>query len=123
MPIIQIVFLGDKDEKIVEVVANSIIISNVQDALDLMVNPSLQGTRKIILHQSSISPDFFELRTGLAGEILQKFVNYGVQLAIVGDFKNITSKSLNDFITECNRGTSFFFQDSVEDATKILCPE
>ncbi|MDQ7814764.1 MAG: DUF4180 domain-containing protein [Patescibacteria group bacterium] len=120
MPITQIVFHGDIDDKIAEVVADNIIISKVQDALDLMVNQALQGTRKIILHQPSISPDFFELRTGLAGEILQKFVNYGVQLAIVGDFKDITSKSLNDFITECNRGTSFFFLDSVEDAVKNL---
>lgn len=37
----------------------------------------------LLLSESSLGPEFFKLRSGLAGEVMQKFVNYGIQLAIV----------------------------------------
>ncbi len=120
MQINQVIFHGENEDKIAEVMTDGVIISKVQDGLDLMVHPALQGSGNMILHQDNISPDFFELRSGLAGDILQKFVNYGVHLAVVGDFKDIASKSLNDFITECNRGTSFFFVADVDTAVEKL---
>ena len=36
----------------------------------------------------------------IAGDILQKFVNYGIKFAIFGDFTGYTSKPLKDFIYE-----------------------
>lgn len=72
---------------------------------------------KIILHENSIHPDFFKLKSGLAGEVLQKFVNYQVKMAIVGDFNKYTSKSLKSFIYESNNGNQFFF---VSDITKAV---
>ncbi|WP_083996437.1 DUF4180 domain-containing protein [Desulfosporosinus acididurans] len=56
-----------------------------------------------------IFEDFFDLKTKLAGEILQKFVNYHVRIAIVGDFSGYKSKSLKDFIYESNNGKDVFF--------------
>ena len=53
---------------------------------------------------------FFRLSTGLAGEVLQKFVNYQMKLAIVGDFDGYTSKPLQDFIRESNEGRQICFQ-------------
>jgi len=64
--------------------------------------------------------DFFDLKTGLAGEILQKFSNYRVKLAIVGDFEEVKSKSLRDFIRESNRGRTVNFVNSVEEAVERL---
>lgn len=56
----------------------------------------------------------------IAGDILQKFVNYGIKLAIFGDFSKYTSKPLKDFIYECNQGQDVFFvKDEAEDI-KIL---
>jgi hypothetical protein len=37
----------------------------------------------LVLDESQLGPDFFDLRTGLAGEVLQKFTNYRARLAIV----------------------------------------
>jgi hypothetical protein len=56
-------------------------------------------------------PDFFSLKTRLAGEFLQKFVTYGVRVAIVGDIsaKVAESKALHDFVLECNRGKHIWF--------------
>jgi hypothetical protein len=37
----------------------------------------------LILDEKDLSQEFFDLRTGFAGEVLQKFVNYRARLAIV----------------------------------------
>jgi hypothetical protein len=50
------------------------------------------------------------LRSGLAGEFLQKTVNYRGRFAVTGDIsEQITaSTALRDFVVECNRGRSIF---------------
>jgi hypothetical protein len=65
-------------------------------------------------------PQFFQLRTGLAGEILQKFTNYRFVVAIVGDFDVYDSKSLRDFIYECNQGKQVFFAKDQQSALDRL---
>ena len=105
---------------IAEVISNKFIINEVQDALDLMADCGYQGADKIILHEKNIIPDFFILKTGIAGEILQKFSNYRVQLAIVGDFSKYSGKSLRDFIFESNKSGRIFFVNSLEEAINKL---
>lgn len=96
---------------VLEITANEIVINNAQDLLDIM---SEYSARKLIFKKESIHPDFYELKTGLAGEILQKASNYGLSIGIVGDFRNIGSKSLRDFIFESNRTGQVVFKDSVD---------
>lgn len=60
------------------------------------------------------------LSTRIAGEILQKFINYQFKFAIVGDFSGYTSKPLKDFIYESNKGRDIFFVSSEEDAIEKL---
>lgn len=71
---------------------------------------------KVILHEKHITPDFFDLQNGMAGEILQKFSNYRVRLAIVGDFEKYTRKSWKDFMYESNQGGHINFVSSVAEA-------
>lgn len=89
--------------KIAEVVAENIVIANAEDGLDLLGNLYFQDVDKIIIHKKNITPDFFDLKTGIAGELLQKFSNYKVRLAIVGDFSSYPGKSIKDFIYESNK--------------------
>jgi hypothetical protein len=103
-----------------ELIADDIAIKNVEDALDIMANAGYAGAEKLILHEKNITPDFFDLKTGIAGEILQKFSNYRMTLAIVGDFSKYTSKSLKDFIFESNKGGKVNFVDSVQEAKERL---
>ncbi|WP_195571358.1 DUF4180 domain-containing protein [Paenibacillus sp. 1001270B_150601_E10] len=100
--------------------SDAIVIHNTQDALDLLGNASYQGCDSVVLTKEQLSDDFFELRTKLAGDILQKFTNYQMKLAIVGDFSRIESKSLRDFIYECNEGRQFAFKPTVEEALASL---
>lgn len=92
-----------RDVDFAEVIAEEMVISTAEDALDLLGNLYYQGFDRIIVHEKNIVPEFFDLKTGMAGEVLQKFSNYRVKLAIVGDFSKYTSKSLQDFIFESNK--------------------
>lgn len=104
------------NSEIAEIISDRLIINSVQDALDLMVHEECQDLEIFLLHEKNISPDFFNLRTGLAGEILQKFINYNKKLAVIGEFSKYESNSLRSFIIECNRGRQFFFKSNVEEA-------
>lgn len=108
------------ETKIAELISEDNIINNIEDGLDLLGNLYYQDFDKIIIYDKNITPDFFDLKNGIAGEILQKFSNYRVRLAIVGDFSKYTSKSINDFIYESNKGRQINFVTSQSEAIKIL---
>ena len=65
----------------------------------------------IVLPANRLAPEFFQLSTGVAGEMLQKFVLYRKRLAIIGDLSMYTqeSKALRDFVYESNRGPAIWF--------------
>lgn len=75
---------------------------------------------KIALNKEAITEDFFILSSGIAGEILEKFITYKTKFAIIGDFSNYTSKPLKDFIYESNQGRNIFFVEDEEKAIEKL---
>lgn len=101
---------------IAEVTGDGIFVNNTQDALDIIANCVYQGCNCIVWYEENLNPDFFDLKTRLAGEILQKFSNYRCRLAIVGDFDKFSSKSLRDFIYESNKGKQIGFVKTREEA-------
>ena len=109
------------DKNIAVVTNNGILLSDVQSAIDFMMTVQHKtGCNRIIINKSAISEDFFQLTTKLAGEILQKFMNYNVKLAIIGDFSVYSSKSLKDFICESNKGKDIFFLPAGKQAIAVL---
>ena len=101
--------------------SNEIVIKDVQSALDLMATVRYEaGCDRIVINKSLLDESFFDLKTRLAGEILQKFINYRVKVAIVGDFSGYTSQSLRDFIYECNGGNDIFFLPTEQQAIEKL---
>jgi len=105
---------------IAEITDEKVIISETQDMVDIMGEVVFNNCTRIIIHEKNLHPDFFNLKTKLAGDILQKFSNYRVKLAIIGDFSKFKSKSLGDFIRECNKGNMVFFLNSVDEAFNRL---
>jgi len=101
---------------IAEVISEEIIIKDAADGLDLLGNLYYQGFDKVIIHKQNITPDFFDLKNGIAGEILQKFSNYRIGLSIVGDFSTFESKSIKDFIYESNKSKHINFLSSTAEA-------
>jgi hypothetical protein len=111
-------FHKTNNNNIAEIIDDKLIIKEVQDILDLMADLGSQGCSSMILHENNLSGDFFDLKTKLAGEILQKFSNYHFKVAIIGDFSKYKSKSLRDFIRESNRGNLVFFAENLQSALK-----
>ena len=109
-----------KDTIIAELNTQNFVISNAQDALDLFGELIPYNCTKIIIPESNLHPDFFILRNGIAGDILQKFSNYRIKVAFVGDFSKFSSKSLQDYIRESNKGKSIFFLENLATALNKL---
>ena len=102
--------------------SSEVLIRDTQSALEWMVNTQYEtGCDRMAINREAIADRFFILGSGLAGDVLQKFVNYQVRLAIFGDFTPFLSKPLRDFIWESNRGSHVAFVASAEEAVAALC--
>ncbi|WP_027834412.1 DUF4180 domain-containing protein [Maritalea myrionectae] len=86
-------------------------MAKVGDFMDHIGNAGYEGKTILVLPKSTIDPTFFDLRSGLAGEVTQKLVNYHLKCAIIGDFEAEIKQSnaLRDYIYECNRGDHIQF--------------
>lgn len=97
------------------------LITDAQSALEVLMSAKYEaGTKNIVIDKKLVAEDFFILSTGLAGEILQKYINYGGRIAIYGDYSRYTSKPLKDFIYESNKGKDVFFASSEDEAVDML---
>lgn len=102
--------------------SDEVVITDLQSALDLLMTAKYEvGTKNIVIDKKLIKDDFFILSSGLAGEILQKYINYGGRIAIYGDYSHYTSKPLHDFIFESNKGHDIFFAATEDEAVEYLC--
>ena len=106
---------------IVIIKSNEIIIKDLQSAIDFIMTIKYEtNCNKIALNKSAVVEDFFILSKGLAGEILQKFINYQTKFAIYGDYSKYTSKPLKDFIYESNKGKDIFFVSNEDESIEML---
>ena len=98
------------------------LIHDAPSALDLFMTIRFDvHTSRIALDKAVLTDEFFDLSTRLAGEVLQKVINYQLRLAIYGDFSGYKSRALQDFIYESNKGNHIFFQPTLEAAIGKLC--
>jgi len=92
-------------------------IKTTSDFLDVLANST---TQTVAINKESLTHDFFDLKTGIAGQLLQKVSNYGRRLMILGDFSEFTSQSLHSFIHESNRGGTVLFVADIESGVELL---
>lgn len=104
-------------DSIAHIISKEVVFNDAQEALELTMNINYynQDVRSFIIEEHNLPAAFFDLKTGVAGDILQKFSNYQFKLAIICDLNKYKSKSLSDFIRESNRIGRVIFVDS-EDA-------
>lgn len=101
--------------------SREIIINDVQSSLDFIMTVKYEtDCNKIALNKEAITEDFFILSKGLAGEVLQKFINYKTKFAVYGDYSKYTSKPLKDFMYESNNGNDIFFAETENQAIEML---
>jgi len=97
-------------------------LKSERDAIDLIGEAGRHGAILVVIPVERLDDDFFRLRTGIAGAIVQKFVTYRLRLAIVGDISWHVSESaaLRDFVRETNRGAQVWFVASREELGQRL---
>lgn len=110
-----------KGGKVVEISSDEVVIQSEEDALDIMANVGyLYDSQKIIVHKNQLGEEFFDLSSGLAGGILQKFSNYRVRLVVVGDLSEHASLRLKEFVLESNKGRQVNFVSDTSKALEVL---
>ena len=92
-------------------------LQHSRDAADLVARALRQRAAWVVIPVARLAADFFRLRTGMAGDFVQKFVTYRIHLAIVGDVSSYmeASTALGDFVREANRGDQVLFLATVDE--------
>jgi predicted dehydrogenase len=108
--------------RVLECAAEGPALCNSQDAVAVIGEALANGATLVVIPTGRLDPGFFQLRTGIAGEMLQKFVNYRLRLAIIGDLSELASRStaLRDFLYETNRGESVWFLAGIGELERRL---
>lgn len=86
-------------------------IATEREATDLIGDALGADAHVVAIPVERLGPDFFRLASGLAGAVVQKFVNYERHLVIVGDVAAYEARSapFRDFVREANRGRHLWF--------------
>jgi arsenate reductase len=97
------------------------VLINGQSALDFAVTTEqAYGCRSVVVSKKMFSEDFFDLSSGKAGDMAQKFADNGFKFAIIGDFSGYASEPFQNFIRESNEGKHLFFVADEDEALKKL---
>lgn len=83
------------------------VLASEREALELVAACGENGTDRLMLHAGNLTEDFYRLRTGLAGEILQKFGNYRIRVAAVLTPELVNQGRFREMVLEANRGNEF----------------
>ena len=79
-----------------------------------------QRTQALLLDRSALLPAFFDLRTGIAGDFVQKLTQYGIRLACVVPDLSAQPERFQEFAREANRGSRARFFESRNGAVAWL---
>jgi hypothetical protein len=87
------------------------------DASDVVGEAVGLQAEMVVIPLARLSPAFFDLRSGLAGEVTQKFVNYRIRLVFLGavDAEMEASKAFRDYVREANRSRHISFAKTIEE--------
>lgn len=92
----------------VEALAGDGRIESENDALELVAACGEFQTHRLLIHAENLTDDFYRLRTGLAGAVLQKFVNYSVKVAAVLPPELVNQGRFQEMALEANRSNRLF---------------
>ncbi|HUR04114.1 MAG TPA: DUF4180 domain-containing protein [Nonomuraea sp.] len=101
---------------------NGEVIQDERGAVDLVGEALGQRAQVVIIPTERLDDAFFQLRTRIAGDIMQKFTTYRLLLVILGDIsRHVTASSaLRDLVHESNQGDHVWFLSSPEELGERL---
>lgn len=105
---------------IVECLSDGGLVTDENSALDIVSICGEEGTDLVLIHQANLHPDFFDLKTGLAGKVLLKLSNYRIHAAAVIPEDVIGKGRFYEFVLETNRRNDFNVFSNRDDALAWL---
>jgi hypothetical protein len=90
------------------------------DPADVFTRCVEAGAPALLLDSAAFPPEFFDLSTGIAGELLHKLSTYRIRLAGVVPDPSAHSERFAEFVRESNRGSQFRFFETREQAVAWL---
>lgn len=96
------------------------LIEREQDAVDIISLCAEHDTNAVVLEGNRFSDDFVQLRTGLAGAVLQKFGNYNIKAAVVLKDEQTFPARFQELVSELHAGRTFRFFTQPEEAVDWL---
>jgi len=108
--------------RVLECVPDGSKLRTYNDAVDLVGKSFEDHATLIVIPVDCLDDDFFTLSTRIAGELIQKIVQYRRRLVIVGDISGFLAESsaLRAFMAESNRGKDVWFLASLEELEQRL---
>ena len=105
------------EERCLMIASDGPTIGDATGARDLIEAALGERATLVAVPVERLDERFFSLRTGLAGEVIQKMVNYRLKFAVLGDVSSFVaaSDSLRDFVVECDRGTDIVFVEDLRE--------
>ena len=107
-------------KKYIELISTTEPLSTENDALDLIALCWEHEANALMIHYATFSEDFFKLKTKVAGNIIQKFINYGIKAATIIPQETIQKGRFKEMAMETNKGNHFRLYESKEEAEKWL---
>ena len=103
--------------RVFECSAEGAPLKTAQDAVEMLSASGIYATDLNAIPVARLRDDFFRLETRIAGEVLQKFIQYRHRVAVVGDISKYleASSALRSFVIECNRGRDIWFVASMDE--------
>lgn len=108
--------VNKNNNKYIELASDLRKLSSEQDVVDCISICMENDVYTIVLHSNVLSEDFFNLKTGLAGMALQKFINYHVKVAVILDNEEKLNDRFREMIMEANKGNHFRTFRNTQDA-------
>lgn len=109
-----------ENKKYIEFISTSEPLSTENDALDFIALCWEHEANALMIHYETLSEDFFNLKTKVAGNIIQKFINYGIKAATIVPQETIQEGRFKEMAMETNKGNHFRLYESKEEAEKWL---
>lgn len=109
-----------ENKKYIELISTTETLSTENDALDLVALCWEHETYLLMIHYTALSQDFFKLKTKVAGNFIQKFINYNIQAVVIIPQEIIQKDRLKEMVVETNKGNHFRMYESKEEAERWL---
>lgn len=103
-------------KKYIECVSGERKLYSERDVLDFISICIENDVYTLVLYSDTFSEDFFNLKTGLAGMALQKFINYHIKVAVILENEEKFNDRFKEMIMESNKGNQFRTFKNIADA-------